>query len=50
MALKMSKTPVKRPKLPKGGDRFLWNELPVMKQEPTPKKQYQKILRFDKRD
>ena len=44
MALKISTTPVKKNKLPEGGDRFVWNEFDVEK--PPPKVDYGRILKM----
>lgn len=49
MALKMSTTPVKKRHLPKGADRFVWNDFQTEK--PKPPVDYGRILkmRVDKR-
>jgi len=43
MALKISKTPVKKQTLPEGADRFVWNEFQVEKSPP--KVDYGRILK-----
>lgn len=47
MALKMLIKKEDAPKLPKGGDRFLWNELIPAKPTPAKKLEYSKVLKFE---